>query len=231
MLPEVIRSRGVDGVICFGYVPSSIAFAVNKAELPLLILDSHTIVENSYCICVDYFKAAKLAIEHLISLGHTDIAYIGGSLSQPGFSHQTFEGYRSTMQEHGLEAPFSWIQTCASELDDKSAEEQMRLILSSGRNPTAVFCAADVYAIGAIRGARRCGLSVPDDLSVTGIDDIIFAQYIDPPLTTVGIDKNHLAEMGCDLLFDAREKKEFSEKLIAYDNLTLVARSSCKRRS
>ncbi len=229
VLPEIIRSRGVDGVVCFGLVPPGVAYAVNQVELPLLILDSHSVVENAYCVCVDYFHAARIAIEHLISLGHTDIAYIGSTLAQPGFSHQTFEGYRSTMQEHGLEAPFSWIQTCASELDDESAGEQMRLILSSGRTPTAVFCAADVYAIGAIRAIRRAGLSVPGDISVTGIDDIVFSRYIDPPLTTVSIDDMRLAETGCQLLFDAIEKGEHTGGVVDYDNLTLVSRASCRR--
>ena len=228
VLPEIIRSHGVDGVVCFGMVPGSIAYAINQAELPLLILDSHTAVDNAYCVCVDYFQAARLAIEHLISLGHTDIAYIGGTLAQPGFSHQTFEGYRSTMQDHGLEAPFSWIQTCASELDDESAEEQMKLILGSGRIPTAVFCAADVYAIGAIRGIRKAGLSVPNDISVTGIDNIVFSRYLDPPLTTVSIDDDLLAEVGCELLFDAIEKGEHGGTILDYNNLTLVSRASCK---
>lgn len=229
VLPEIIRSHGVDGVVCFGQVPGSIAYAIKQADMPLLILDSHTIVENSCCICVDYFLAARIAIEHLISLGHTDIAYIGGTLAQPGFSHQTFEGYRTTMQEHGLEAPFSWIQTCASDLDDESAEEQMRLILSSGRMPTAVFCAADVYAIGAIRAIRKAGLSVPGDISVTGIDDIVFSRYIDPPLTTVSIDDKRLAEMGCNILFEAIETGKPVERIIDYNNLTLVPRASCKK--
>jgi len=227
LLPEIIRSRGVDGVVAFGRVPNGIAYAVHQLELPLLILDSHTVVENSFCLCVDYYNAARLAAEHLISLGHKNIAYIGGSLSQPGFSHKTFEGYRSAMQDHGLEAPFSWIQTCASELDDKSAEEQMKLILNSGRMPTAVFCAADVYAIGAIRGIRNTGLTVPGDISVIGIDDIILDNFIDPPLTTVSITDKHLAETGCKMLFEAIDSGDHTGQVVLYDNFTLVERKSC----
>ena len=103
----------------------------------------------------------------------------------------------------------------------------MRLILNSGRSPTAVFCAADVYAIGAIRGIRRAGLRVPEDISVTGIDDIVFSRYIDPPLTTVSIDDKRLAEMGCKLLFDAIEKGEHGGTVVDYNKLSLVTRASC----
>ena len=96
--------------------------------------------------------------------------------------------------------PLGWIQMQSRDSDDEdSAAKQMQAILQSGKMPTAVFCAADIYAIGAIRAVKHAGLRVPEDISIMGIDDILISSYIDPPLTTVCIDTNLLATRGCSM--------------------------------
>ena len=81
-----------------------------------------------------------------------------------------------------------------------STELQMRPILESDLLPSAVFCGADIYAIGAMRAIKQNGLRIPEDISVIGIDDLPISSYVDPPLTTVHIDAEALASLGCDIL-------------------------------
>lgn len=213
-LPNILRSHGVDGVISYGYVPISVITALQELELPYLLLDSHQLPNHSMSLHVDYFSASQMAMRHLMAQGHTQIAYIGGSFP-PLWSQQTFEGYRSTLGEAGIVVPLGWIQMQSRDSDDdNSAFRQMQEILHSGVIPTAVFCAADIYAIGAVRAVKQAGLRVPEDISIMGIDDILISSYIDPPLTTIRVDTHRLANQGCDMLF---ESIRLGEVLTAHD--------------
>ncbi len=202
-LPNILRSHGVDGVISYGYVPVSVITSLQELELPYLLLDSHQLPNHCMSLHVDYYAASRLAMRYLMDQGHSNIAYIGSNFP-PLYSQQTFEGYRSALDEAGIVVPLGWIQMQSRDSDDEdSAAKQMQAILQSGKLPTAVFCAADIYAIGAIRAVKQAGLRVPDDVSIIGIDDILISSYIDPPLTTVHIDTGRLAHRGCDMLFES----------------------------
>jgi DNA-binding LacI/PurR family transcriptional regulator len=103
----------------------------------------------------------------------------------------------------------------------------MKNILSSNSNiPTAVFCCADIYAIGAIKCIKESGFKIPDDISVVSIDDIILAQYIEPPLTTVKIDKVEMGRLAMNLLIKIIEK-ESVESIILKSN-QLIVRNTTK---
>ncbi|HCS73094.1 MAG TPA: hypothetical protein DIW17_04375 [Clostridiales bacterium] len=200
-LPPIILSRGVDGVVSYGYVPVSVITSLHKLDIPYLLLDSHQLPTDTMSIIVDYYAATQLAIQHLIKNGHKRIAYIGSNFP-PQYSQQTFEGYRSMLEKLNIQVPLQWIQMQSSDVDgEDSAVIQVQSIMKSGERPTAVFCAADIYAIGAIRGIKQLGLRIPEDVSVIGIDDILVSSYIDPPLTTIRVDDEKLAKMGFDMLF------------------------------
>jgi len=227
-LPNILRSHGVDGVVSYGYVPVTVITALQELELPYLLLDSHQLPNHCMSLHVDYFVAAQLAMRHLMAQGHTQIAYIGGSFP-PLWSQQTFEGYRSTLGEAGIVVPLGWIQMQSRDSDDDySAFKQMQEILRSGVMPTAVFCAADIYAIGAIRAVKHAGLRVPEDISIMGIDDILISSYIDPPLTTVCIDTNLLATRGCSMLFDSIAAGEVRSAQENFTDFTLSERASVR---
>lgn len=227
-LPNVLRSRGVDGVISYGYVPVSVITALQDLELPYLLLDSHQLPNHCMSLRVDYYGAARMAMRHLTENGHTRIAYIGSNFP-PLYSQQTFEGYRSALEERGIVVPLSWIQMQSKDSDgEDSAEKQMQAILQSGAMPTAVFCAADIYAVGAIRALKQAGLRVPDDVSVIGIDDILISSYIDPPLTTIRIDSCRLANKGCDMLFASIESGEPNTAHEEFSDFSLAVRNTVR---
>ncbi len=228
-LPSILRSRGVDGVVSYGYVPVSVITGLQELELPYLLLDSHQLPNHCMSLRVDYYAAARMAMQHLMDSGHTQIAYIGSNFP-PLYSQQTFEGYRSALEERGIVVPLSWIQMQSRDSDgEDSAEKQMQAILSSGTLPTAVFCAADIYAVGAIRALKQAGLRVPDELSVIGIDDILISSYIDPPLTTVRVDACQLANRGCDMLFGSIAAGEVHTAHEKFSDFSLIIRSTVRK--
>jgi LacI family transcriptional regulator len=180
-------------------------------------------------VMVDYYTAARMAMKHLIDNGHTRIAYIGSNFP-PLYSQQTFEGYRSALEEQDIVVPLSWIQMQSRDSDgEDSADKQMQAILGSQSLPTAVFCAADIYAVGAIRALKHASLRVPDDISIIGIDDILISSYIDPPLTTVRIDTGRLANQGCDMLLASIASGSPNTAHENFTDFTLAERASVRR--
>ena len=227
-LPNILRARGVDGVVSYGYVPISVINSLQELEMPYLLLDSHQLPNHCMSLRVDYYAAARMAMRHLMDNGHKKIAYIGSNFP-PLYSQQTFEGYRSALEEQNIVVPLSWIQMQSKDSDDEdSADKQMQAILQSGAQPTAVFCAADIYAIGAIRALKHAGIRVPQDISVIGIDDILISSYIDPPLTTVRIDTARLANQGCDMLFASIASGAPNTAHEKFSDFTLISRSTVK---
>jgi len=89
----------------------------------------------------------------------------------------------------------------SSATDENTAYECMNRIIESGRIPTAVFCAGDIFAAGAMKCAAERGYNIPKDISYMGIDDILISSYISPPLTTISIDKKEMGYISFDLLF------------------------------
>jgi DNA-binding LacI/PurR family transcriptional regulator len=134
---------------------------------------------------IDNVAAARLAVQHLVNLGHRQIACIGGDLngperfSVPGLRTQ---GYRAALAEAGVDRRPDWERD--GRFTAAGGELAMTALLSQpGGRPTAVFCQSDEMAFGALRALRRSGLRCPDDVSVVGMDDHELAETFD--VTTV----------------------------------------------
>lgn len=125
------------------------------------------------------------AVRHLVAMGHTRIAYLGGT---PGWmdAEQRLEGFREEMKKNKLTVREEWTRPCDFSHGFESGSEAMDAVLSSRLpGPSAVVCASDKIAAGAVACARRWDLVVPDDLSVVGFDGDSWGSFSSPPLTTV----------------------------------------------
>ena len=200
VLPNVIKSRDVDGIIVMGYLDTRILHRLSTLEIPLVVVDYYNPLPGACNTVFDYHKATVAGVEHLISCGHRKIGFIGSDPNGPMkfFSQQTYTGYETTIEKHGLSAPRTWIQTGAR--DEESSRTCMEKILESKAWPTAVLCSGDIYAIGAMRYIKERGLKVPDDISIIGIDDILLSKYVEPALTTIRVDRQSLASMAVGIL-------------------------------
>ena len=146
-------------------------------------------------------RGAREAVEHLIHLGHEDIAFVSGPLTHSSL-FERHQGYRQAMEAHGLPVrqELSVIYEDVSSFGVEGGFEAATRLMNRSRRPTAVFAANDPLALGAMKAALSLGLAIPRDLSIVGFDDVEAAAHTSPPLTTVRVDKTELGRHAARLL-------------------------------
>lgn len=219
-LPDIVYSGDTDGIIFMQDISQKLMDKATKCSVPSVIVDSHSIDERISSITPDYRKATSDATKHLIEHGHQKIAIIA-SKTVPNFYKQTLAGFKETMKAHNIipNPDFYGI----SAINEDTAYEAAHLLLSKENRPTAIVCTVDSFAIGAMRCAKDLGLSIPRDISFIGIDDILLSRYIEPKLTTIGIDKVKMGEMAMDMLLQKIKGKKPDNVLLPME---LIERDS-----
>jgi LacI family repressor for deo operon, udp, cdd, tsx, nupC, and nupG len=178
---RLIEGQRADGVILLnGFVPFRRGARVAD-NYPVVVISERIEGFKAPMVGIDNVAAAFDAVSHLARLGHKRVAYICGPAANI-LTHQRGEGYRNAVAAHGLDVWPEAIQPGAFSI---RAGRAATARLLSAAPPSAIFCANDEIAIGAMMEAKARGLRVPDNLSVVGFDDIELAQISDPPLTTV----------------------------------------------
>ncbi|MBN1315022.1 MAG: LacI family DNA-binding transcriptional regulator [Anaerolineales bacterium] len=190
---DTLRSKRVDGVI----VTSSRVGALylehlERIGVPVVLINNHNEQSGPYTfsIGVDNQHGGRIATDHLISLGHRRIAYITGPASHSD-DLARLAGYRQALEEAGI--PFDPSLVVPGTGRTGGGERALPLLMRINTPPTAAFCYNDMTAIGLMQSAAALKMAIPQDLAIVGFDDIPFASYIKPALTTVAQLK---AEMG-----------------------------------
>jgi LacI family repressor for deo operon, udp, cdd, tsx, nupC, and nupG len=181
---ELAASHRADGVIL---ITTSAPPQPGKSSvrLPPLVLAAEPLPNCDLpAITIDHTAGAEEAVRHLINLGHRRIAHIAGPDMVPS-SLARLAGYRRALRAARLALDDTLIQGGMFSIE--SGSMAMHALLQQRRIPTAVFCANDLMAVGAIRALKSVGLRVPADVSIVGFDDDEVAQICDPPLTTMHI--------------------------------------------
>jgi DNA-binding LacI/PurR family transcriptional regulator len=183
--------RNVDGVaiMTFG-IDEPLLEQLAERNIPLVFVDSSPDHPRVSALKVDYHKGIRSGVQHLAALGHRKIAFISGPMRL--YSAQSrLNAFNESLRECGISAKPAWITE-----GDHTVEggmKAMQKLLDGIDLPTAVMCSNDMTAIGVLHKIYRQGLRVPDDFSVVGFDDIQFAQFTLPPLTTVQMSCYELA--------------------------------------
>ena len=190
--------RRVDGVV---FLSSELELASMESlvrnRIPVVTTDHYRTGPGISDILVDFPGGMTQIVRHLKELGHAQIGFIGGSDGLVT-SRIRRESFLDAIVKNGLSSRAEWIVDGNFKI--AGGEAGMAAILSSRERPTAVATANDLTAIGALRAARDKGLRVPEDISVTGCDDIEMADIVHPPLTTLRISRKQYAEMLLDAL-------------------------------
>lgn len=183
VLDDVLPRRRFDGVIVVGIEPDSPEMAqLLRLGRPVVSVGPHTARMNA--VSIDDAAAARIATEHLIDLGHTEIAFIGGATEADALTlgdARRLEGFRSAMDAAGLDGR-SRVAPAAGTMPS-GYEAAVDLLGNRRTRPTGVVGVCDEVAIGTIIAARRLGIAVPTELSVVGIDDHQHAEMFS--LTTI----------------------------------------------
>ncbi|MFI6829749.1 MULTISPECIES: LacI family DNA-binding transcriptional regulator [unclassified Kribbella] len=165
--------------------------ALSRARLPLVVVDPANIPQPDVTsVGSTNFAGGMAATQHLLSLGHRRIAYVGGPPTS-GCNQARMSGFRSAMEAVGAAVPSDYIWLSDFLYDDGLAGGAA--LLDRPDRPSAIFAGSDEVALGVLEAARARGLRVPEDLSVVGFDDTQIARLASPQLTTV---KQPLRDMG-----------------------------------
>ena len=157
---------------------------------------------------VDTQKGIYLAVKHLIDQGHTKISYIGAKIDILE-GKERYSGYCLAMEQNGLSIDPDFV--FLGEHDELFGYESGRKLLKSGKLPTAICCATDLIAMGIYRAFEDSDIKFPDDIAVTGMDNIQFCTFIKPKLTSVSIVQGEIGRMAANIIFD-RLRDNIGEK-------------------
>jgi len=221
---EALISKQIDGIILISTGTQDSLELLNHHKIASVLVDRELGQNTCDSVMIDNELGGQIATQYLVDLGHSRIACITG----PNFltpSAKRVHGYRKTMKNNGLPPNEAWV--VPGDFRPQSGYVGMNILLSLADPPTAVFACNDLMAIGAMHAVHEQNLTIPDQVSIIGFDDIMFASYTMPPLTTVAqpsyemgltaakILINHLSDPG------ARTRQEILEP-------SLVIRESCR---
>jgi LacI family transcriptional regulator len=221
---DMVRAKRIDGILLSGPRFDDEALkALQDFNFPTVLIGQ--LPDSQLCsIDVDNRLSAKVAVDHLIKLGHSHIACITNAAPNYTASLDRLNGYKDALQEAGISFREELVRF--GDFQVESGYEQMKDLLSSGNSFSAAFIASDMVALGAKAAIRESGLEIPEDIAIVGFDDLPFSQFTDPPLTTVHIPAVELGKQACRMLIGLFESPvvECKQKLL---DTHLVVRKSC----
>ncbi|HVF16854.1 MAG TPA: LacI family DNA-binding transcriptional regulator [Steroidobacteraceae bacterium] len=220
---EALHARVIDGVIIDAVGASSV-----DAEL----LDRTNVVLIDQLpgrwpgVATDAQAAGQLAANLLIELGHRRIAFIGPAVDAHSFRMRE-RGFWKRLKDAGIDLPSEYlVRSNATAQEGRAA---MRHLLSLDPRPTAVFCVNDIIAIGALKACASAKVSIPNEMSIVGCDDIELAQLVTPELTTVRVPARELGGRAARLLIRTIEGKSADKRMGKLLPVELILRGTTAR--
>ena len=202
-------------------------YAELPGDLPVVLLDFEG--GPGHCsISVDNVAGGRLAVQHLLDLGHSQIAFIGGPAGLRQFA-QRARGAREAITEAGLDPETALLEVAVSGIGIPDGRRAVELLLES-HVPDAIFCGNDMLAFGAYRGLVDAGYRVPDDVAIVGYDDIDFAKDWVVPLTSVRQPIDGLGSGAAQLLLEhsSRDDAHVHRQVVLQPEL-VIRRSTGQR--
>lgn len=223
--PAMITEQRIDGLILAGtFIENTIGLLGQRVDIPIVLVDSYAPNLPFDSIVIENITGATTAINHLVAQGHTHIGVIGWAKNSPPSINERYIGYNRALEAHSISARY----VEESGLNREEGYRAAAQLLQRAPEITAIFACNDLTAIGAIHAARDMGLTVPDDLSIIGFDNIDLAKEITPALTTIHVYKTWLGIFGVRQLI-ARALNPEQPKTSTTIMTNLVVRESTGR--
>ncbi len=210
-IAQAMVQHRVDGVIiCSTTFSEEQSRQFLQYGVPIVVVNNQAAEDFRYSIYHDDVDGSRQVTHHLIELGHRRIAYIGNSLSGRT-TLDRLTGFRQEMDAAGLVVPEQFIL----EVPGGGAEQGREVVnhfLRLSERPTALVCFNDMMAIGVLKELQNAGLRAPEDISITGFDNIVFSAYTNPPLTTLDQPKRFIGAEAARLLLELLNKPTDQEQ-------------------
>jgi LacI family transcriptional regulator/LacI family repressor for deo operon, udp, cdd, tsx, nupC, and nupG len=223
---ETFHHRRVDGVIsATAQIWGPYTQRLAQIQMPTVLINQKAETDQLHWVEVDDYAGARQATEHLLTLGHRTIGFLGAG-NRAVSNQRRMAGYRDSLALAGVAVDEAWIRSAPADnrlhSDDVTGGQcLLPELLRAG--VTAVFCYNDLVAVGALLACRDLGIAVPGQLSIIGFDDVEIASYVTPTLTTIHQPKLRLGELAMGMLLDLLEERPVENRILPTD---LVVRAS-----
>jgi len=197
---RLMRRKRVDGLLlCSTTIEAPYLQELALSRIPFILVSRLSSQRDIPFVITNDRVGARLAVEHLVDLGHRSIGFIGGPENVQA-SRDRMEAYLNVLSENGLATLPDWRSYAG--FTQAAGREAAQRMLSLSRRPTAIFAANDVMALGVLEVAEGLGLRVPSDLSLVGYDDISYASLPRIQLTTIAQPAVEMGQIAANWLFD-----------------------------
>lgn len=218
--------RNVDAIAVMTSEVDEKALEMASAHVPLVLMNQAALAERYQNVLVEYATGFKEALEHLESLGHTDIGFIAGPSTLSSIRRR-YEEWVLAMKRHHLRVRPEWV--VIGDMRVEGGERVMHELMSMPARPSAVLTSNDLMAIGALKAALDAGLKVPADVSIIGFDDLPISSMVMPQLTTIQLPRRDIAARAFNSLLQATRDGVMPDCDIVHPRL--VVRKSTGRQS
>jgi len=223
---NLARKRNLDGIIIIGVYPDQFFYDIKKTQIPIVLVDSYFQDHYFHSIQINDQYGGYIAAKHLLEKGHRKIGIFTGCIKESGVVKKRFDGYTDALKEYGLPVNPDYIFEGTVDFDSglKLVDEMAK----RKTDITAIFCTADILAIGAMKGLHNKGIKIPDEISIIGFDDLVISQYVSPSLTTVHQNISKKGEEAVRLLFNSINGTQPGKQEIILP-ISIVERDSVKQ--
>lgn len=219
------KERNLDGIIVIGMYPDEFYQQMKRTHIPIVLIDSYCNDHYYHNIRINDRYGSYIATQYIIDSGHREIGFFCGQIKESGVMESRLEGYRDALKENGI--PFHAQNVFEGNVDYDSGIELAGRLHKKRPEITAVCAAADIIAVGAIKGFYELGMKIPEDISIVGFDDLKIAKYMTPGLTTVKQEISLKGERAVELLFQSMNHAGIGKREEILP-VTLVVRDSVK---
>jgi LacI family transcriptional regulator len=235
---ETLASKQVDGIIFASITHNSESIReLRQRGVAIIAFDRRISDDDVDTVLFDNTKGGELAVENLLSLGHRRIAFVSGPTNVSSRSDR-LEGYKLALTKYGIPVNHSYIikddcfekENLDTNYEVEAGFRMTHELLDRSPEITAIFAVNDMTALGVLKALKARGLTVPDDLSLIGFDDIILAAITDPPLTTIAQPKYKMGRAAMELLISRLDgTKHHNPRQLMLFTPELVKRNSCRK--
>jgi len=212
VIRKLIESR-VEGVILTGYKRETDLYdLLRHYRIPFVITWSTSPDPSVPAVSFDNETAAESAVEAIIEMGHRRIGLVCGKTSINDRAAQRLNAYRRTLERHGITFDGRLVQEREFEVHEGGLA--VEVLMSLKPRPTAIFCANDIQALGALFACYRLGFVIPQDLSIVGFDDLPMSRFVNPSLTTIHVPAEEMGKEAANRIIRNVETEQPIEPLL-----------------